>query len=339
MIHMTRILALVPLLAMSSLVVAKEPVQTARLNITIRAPKDSYILGEPIVFAAVWENIGPPLEIAFGTIPNSPATDLIIKGPTTQECDPHRARGNPALGSYTTLDGKEKRPLGLPGVVNEGAYEVFIVYDTAKLDQWYEQLGIERLRVESNHVRFHIDRPQGVDAQVFLKYRVPRTFSNGVWSGRCNEMAVTERALDEFPTSTYVAYALWNQARPGYIAGIDPPDYPVEKEFMAMEQERASGTSTRDAFDRFWTAERRLLAPLERLYRDFPDFTYRAEVLYTLVRTYFRLSEPDKAVPILKELFEKHPSSDAAVKAQAYKQVLQEHDIWPSPSTPAAQGN
>lgn len=137
--------------------------------------------------------------------------------------------------------------------------------------------------------------------------------------------------MRDFPTSTYVAYALWAEARPGYPPGLDPPDASAEDEFMAIEKHRASGSSTRDAFDRFWNELRRPLEPLEKLYQQFPNFTYRADVLYTLVRAYFKLGEPDKAVPVLKELLEKHSVSSAAIKAQAYKQVLEGHSIWPAP--------
>jgi tetratricopeptide (TPR) repeat protein len=169
---------------------------------------------------------------------------------------------------------------------------------------------------------FEIVKPAGVDALIYEK--LP-THLRDVSSDRAGDVAW--ELLEKYRTSTYTSYILWGQ---GHAYYDQMTEVGAEKDFQAEKinneaYAHAVGPSSREG----WKVNiNRVIEPWDEVYRNFPDFIFRAELLYGLSRAYLQLGQPQKAVPLLKELLERFPSTEHGKKGIAYKQVLQQHGIW-----------
>jgi hypothetical protein len=84
--------------------------------------------------------------------------------------------------------------------VDVGDYELWVEYDAVNLQGFGLAPYLTPIKAQSNHVRFRIIAPTGLDAEVFAKYSDP-----------CNRMPQYYlELLNSYPTSTYAGYMLGN---------------------------------------------------------------------------------------------------------------------------------
>ncbi len=138
--------------------------------------------------------------------------------------------------------------------------------------------------------------------------------------------------LDEviklYPNSDYAATALWEK---GYAEFHD-----TDMESSTPRRDFNLGSRDRAEYAGCPVCECAKGKPLcltipywERLYREYPHFQNRLQLLLSMSRVYFLTGTPEKAVPLLQELLSKFPESIPGKQAVAYKDVLKAHGLWP----------
>lgn len=305
------------------------------LRIDISLPKEEYVVGEEVVLHETWRNEGTEaISVAYGVGGGqSPSLQAVLTGPVRSECVAAVKTFKLTPCAHRTIAPGEVIQHAVAvsslGAVDMGIYEVQRVYDATALPLSCGDTPWFNGRIESNRVRFSIRAAQGVDQKAMEKYG----------RGGCNLVVMTEEALKEFPTSTYTAYALLNAGRPGYSwPGKQPPSAADEfRKIDRMLERCMSGPHVRPqelpTYRRYHEADMKKEAVaidyLERLKRDFPDFVYRADALYALLRAYFRVGDAEKAITVIDEVLDKHAGSELAERTVPYKKVLVDNKLWP----------
>lgn len=202
------------------------------LYIQIQVPTNQVILGEPLTCMMTWGNKGEsPITIAYVANLLSPIAKLIIQGPIDKDCAIRGLTPEWQVGVHVTIHPQEKSmcffsPMD-SGAVNVGDYEMWIDYDSTAVEPFWDSYGVNRTRVESNHVHFSVVPPQGNDASIFKHY-----------ANRCNGITLTsQELLRRFPTSTYAMYALGQfYGLKGYVPPLD-----VERERTRLAKLQRDG--------------------------------------------------------------------------------------------------
>jgi len=167
---------------------------------------------------------------------------------------------------------------------------------------------------------FEIIEPKGLDLEIYLKFPGDlRDVLSDATPQLRNEL------LENYRTSNYAAHLLWAQGHAWYdqVPASEPEEDLLNDPKMVELLKNSIGPlrGLRENLNK-------VIEPWEELRRNFPDFVYRPDLLYGLTRVYCRLNESPKAVPLLKELLERHPQSEPAKKGKAYKDVLLTHNVW-----------
>ncbi len=177
----------------------------------------------------------------------------------------------------------------------------------------------DQFQGEKACTQFEITEPQGVDMMVYSKFS--KTLRD-VLSDVNYENELTE-ILQKYPTSTYSAYLLWKLGHADY----DPMrEIGAERDFQIAEDYKKRNSE--QMFRSYRKHLQGIIDPWEQLYRNFPEFICRPELLYALSRVYFQAGEQAKAAPLLKELEERHKSTEYANKAKDHVKVLKEYGLW-----------
>jgi hypothetical protein len=173
------------------------------MQIKLEALLDEMILGENIdIIKITFKNNGSKdLIIPFGLMPFSydeRLTKWYVIGSVREECKQKRlpAVKLEPLGHEILKVGAEKSfyiSLAQLGIVHVGNYEIWIEYDNMILPSYWDEVNITRMKVESNHIKIKLKDPNGIDAEIFNKYK-----------SHCNQMMIyKEDILEKYPTSTY----------------------------------------------------------------------------------------------------------------------------------------
>ena len=177
------------------------------LSLRITSPATEYILGEPINFAVTWKNESDkPVGVAYGFQCDTPVTHVHVEGPVRQGCA-ERPNWDIIPGAQK-LGPMQEKASGFPkefvGIVDKGDYEVWVEYDTRSLDASWTQFEVFPTFVESNHFKFKISAPTGLDATVFEKHAID-----------CNKVGLSpDDLLSRYPASTYTGYVLITRSVP-----------------------------------------------------------------------------------------------------------------------------
>jgi hypothetical protein len=167
---------------------------------------------------------------------------------------------------------------------------------------------------------FEIVKPSGTDLLVFEKF--PSSLRDVISDGKSK---LQTEILQNYPTSTYAAHILWFQGHAWYE---QMKEIGAEKDFKFDEIQKKAYERSPKALDSARENLRKVIRPWGQLYRNFPDFIYRDELLYGLSRAYFQIGAPEKSVPFLKELKQKYPNGRQAKKAEGHMQLLKSQSIW-----------
>jgi hypothetical protein len=179
-----------------------------------------------------------------------------------------------------------------------------------------EQMQGWQGEIKSEEVPIEITEPMGLDRDAFEAFHG-------------QPLLHPQELLRQYPTSAYTAWELWLQGLTWYDSEGTMPEIGAEKDFNAYKIQKEVYCDSPGSF-RSWLGQvNSITDPWEKLYRDFPDFSYRPELLYGLARCYMHLGEQQKAVPLLQELLSKFPDSEPGKKAVAYKDVLKARGLWP----------
>lgn len=167
-----------------------------------------YILGEEIIISQCWENIGTePLYIMDKS--GFPITEISVKvgGSINKDCIPSKPLAETSQRAIVPppVPFKTGEKKVMPtikafeyGITNEGEYEIWVEYDALKLPEKIYNAGYQKIKVESNHIKFVVEMPKGDDLKVYNLYR-----------NRCNQITIpSSEVLQRFPTSTYAGYEL-----------------------------------------------------------------------------------------------------------------------------------
>jgi hypothetical protein len=222
---------LVALLALAACqVVGQQTGGGVKVEVAMQASR--WIVGEAPQITEVWTNIGDkPVLIAYGAEPSSHFAHVRILGAIRKDCQGDRKmieEGGLVSNPQKFEPGKVFRAvhsLRDYGVVDAGHYEAWIEYDTVAAPAYLRQAGLAPLHLESNHVEFDILQPQGIDAEVLLKY-----------GNKCHQIALSPQdLLAKFPASTYAGYALAEKV-PDYSNPLFKPVPPAEQVRMSREE-------------------------------------------------------------------------------------------------------
>jgi hypothetical protein len=173
------------------------------ISIKLQPHGDTFILGEHPGCDVILENesiglvaLDPRFHIDIGAY-------FKISGKRKQECiiAPEKAE---YTRDYWILMANGIKMFGVDisrfGVAKEGNYEVWLVYNPAigALKHFAGPTDLIRTKVESNHIKFKIIKPKGVDLEVFNKYH-----------DDCGHITLGPKALlQKYPTSTYAGNVL-----------------------------------------------------------------------------------------------------------------------------------
>ena len=184
------------------------------LTLRVSAPTTEYILGETINVTMTWKNDSDkPASLAYGGCLFTPVTHLHIEGPVRSACAQELPTADLIPGASKLGPMQEKASGGFPGdlmgIVDQGDYEIWVEYDTRSLDASWAQFGVFPTLIESNHFKFKISAPSGLDATVFQKHH-----------NACNQIALKpDDILTRYPESTYAGHVLAHRSVP---FGTDP---------------------------------------------------------------------------------------------------------------------
>ena len=169
--------------------------------------------------------------------------------------------------------------------------------------------------VHSNAVKIAINEPAGLDRDAFQAFHG-------------QPLSHPKELLKRYPTSNYAALVLWGQGLTWYSGGA-MPEIGASRDFEARKIQEEVYRESPGSF-RSWIGQvNSIVVPWEKLFREFPDFNSRPQLLFGLSRCYMHLGEQQKAVPLLQELLSKFPDSEPGKKAVAYRDVLKAHELWP----------
>ncbi len=179
--------------------------EVADVTINLKTAKAEYILGEEINFEYQAINNGDKeFRIAYGGFsPLSPFIRFGTIGPVRKECNIGRPHAEWGGKGYSDFKAGEKSKVESfshlqIGSVDEGEYEVWVEYNSTSLDSSWDKYSVPRTVIQSNHIKFRIVKPTGIDLEVYNKYH-----------NSCNQITLTAQdLLQKFPTSTYAAYAV-----------------------------------------------------------------------------------------------------------------------------------
>jgi len=198
------------------------------LSVQVKGLANQAILGEPLTCTMIWENQGSvPVTMAYNLSFMNPLIQVKLRGPVNKECIVQGFRAEWPEGPHTVIGAGEKQTYSFSpmdfGAVNAGDYEMWLEYDATALEPFWDKYGVNRIRVESNHIRFTVISPQGEDAALFSKY-----------ADRCNRITLPPQdILSKSPTSTYAAYVIY-----GRLQGFSSTDFSSSIFLRALETQR-----------------------------------------------------------------------------------------------------
>lgn len=184
--------------------------------------------------------------------------------------------------------------------------------------------GIWEGDITSNQIQVEVLSPEGEDLETLLDLGPSASdaslqgyamFLNG-WA---------EKILETHPKSIYAAHVLWRKGL-GRYEGVK--EFGVQNDISAQVlNAKACGGDLR-CIDSLNTTAQAVIAYWEQLYKDFPNFVYRDQLLFGLSRAHIVLGQHEKAVPFLTELMQRYANTESGKKALPYKQALQSQNIW-----------
>ena len=288
--------------------------QSEKLSIHIQNPASEFTMGEQIQFTLVWENISEsPIRIAKGTRLRHSLLKLVLEGPVRKECEGIVTLVEEKVGYNSIINPHEKIMIPFVlrdlGIVNAGEYAMRAEFDSTKLESWWDNYKVDRIAVVSNTVEFRLVQPDGIDLQVFEKYK-----------DKCNQIILRpEDLLQKYPASTYAGYALvGNNGHPWPLLPVEEiklrgcsmrslekfPDHPEIRPQME-EQEKKRRDLNQDRADK-----------LKAYLNARPDFVYADFMRLELATRLAYLERYNEAQAICEELIRKAPDSSEAKKAR-----------------------
>ena len=236
---------------------------------------DRYILGEEINISQCWENIGTE-SLYIMDKSGFPITEITVRvgGIINKDCIPSKPLAETSQRAIVPppvpFKAGEKKLMPTIkafeyGITNEGEYEIWVEYDALKLPEKIYNAGYQKIKVESNHIKFVVEMPRGDDLKVYRLYH-----------NACNQITISSsELLQRFPTSTYAGYQLC-KGGPSLrrAAEIDDAkrdmDWAIPKGASSEDQEKRRDTM-RQGYEEYVTRVRNFL-------KAHPDFV-KADVL------------------------------------------------------------
>jgi hypothetical protein len=182
--------------------------------------------------------------------------------------------------------------------------------------------GIWLGELVSNPINVTILTPQGPDQPAWLDLAEPTNSLQAITSFLDDN---GDEIVEKYPKSSYAAWLFWISGK-SFFSEMKPLGADKDFTFKSTveEQEKEVPGSIEhykkisDPIMKYWT----------QLYRDFPNFVYRDQLLFGLARTYFMVGEPQSAIPLIKELQQRFPESEMAKESIAYRDILIAKKIW-----------
>jgi len=269
------------------------------LQINLESPKNEYSLGEPAAITAKFINLSNnDLKIIFDfSRPRSFSININTDGKIRQDCIRRLE-----FAKMTELPSKIIKPndsiqkeilLSEYGIVDEGVYDIWIVYDTIKLLEHSIKNDSPRIKIESNHFKIKLTRPIGLDLKAFEQY-----------ADKCNEVGeINLRLLKEFPTSIYAAWMIFG--RFNYPEGWEPEKMKmlIGKNLFPMMNyipDPYSPNGWRPITRK--EAKEWQIKSAEQIVANHPDFPYARRLRLVIAVDTIALGDKEKGITLLQEI-------------------------------------
>jgi hypothetical protein len=240
------------------------------------------------------------------------------------------------LDSYSKIE--------YPGLA-EHEFEAFLPIGTYELSAEYHSLGpyLDRYsqddirpvdgiwigELTSNTLELNVTAPEDGDQNVLLNLGPKPADLRSEEALRSFLDSRGDQILKDYPKSTYAAWVRWRWGKGVYDdSSLQMKSLSVNEEFVynnylkRMESGELGSTSS---FRPMFLA---IIEAWEPLYKNFPKFIHRPEVLKGLAQAYIRIGEHKKAVPLISELLEKFVQTEPGKRAAKYKDLLIKNKFW-----------
>ena len=269
------------------------------LQINLESARNEYFLGEPAAITATFINLSNnDLKIIFDfSRPRSFSINLNTDRKIRQDCILREE-----VGKIFNLPSKIIKPNDLIqkeillsdyGIIDEGVYDIWIVYNTIKLLEHSIKNDSPRIRVESNHLKIILLEPAGINLKAFEKY-----------ANKCNQVGeINHKILKEFPTSIYAAWMIFGRLN-------NPEGWEPEK--MKMLIAKNLYPNLEYIFDyysptgaRFLTkkeAKEWEITSAEQILANHSDFPYARRLRLVIAVDTIALGNKEKGIKLLQEI-------------------------------------
>lgn len=296
------------------------------LQVQIKIAKQKFVVGEPILMETTWLNTSAQ-DLALINFPPINGDDLRIIGSVRKECaepivdvkktGPHILKAGDKLIDVRSLQDW--------GVVGAGNYDVSVEYNSSQLNPKAIPEDAAKLRAGSNHVKFKIVRPTGIDAAAFSDF--------GTACGR-----LSHGYVQKYPTSVYSAWAYLDQFQwwkstqeaSSFLVMLQKPDYPGSNVLRGPDGEPISDGKGGYKFQSGKEWMQTLItqgAPILSAHGDDPYLGPRLRIDLALAN--IAIGRHETARALLDELSKKAPTSDLAPRAKEYLGAMKKAGLVP----------